>query len=210
MRMTFAAKGRFSDFQTGWLPEHHPSFDPGDGWAFAHDVLEHRLTDPDRIENELMAIGAGVYVKEFCTNVNWVPGAGEDSYSFSKRHKIPEPQDTDEEIPASAQARFGRMMDWFIYARRNGSYPDTRVLGWWQHGYLAARRRYAGIDRGDLLNAHRWLDHNGDALRFSAEIGDRLLVEVNKVQVGSYRSLHIVLTHVGGDGSLKHKTEYGG
>lgn len=215
MRMSFIAKDRFGyRREMGWLPEHHPTFDPGHGYVVAHDVLEHNPKDPDSIQTELMAIGAGAYVKELNNRSDWVDAIGNDSYSFSQGEEIPEPPIADTELGIRAQKLFNFAWNAFKYGSSFGDHPvptvdlERRVRGWWTAGYFASKKRYEGISQQELLNAHNFIKTAADNMREFAHTGERLLVTVNKVQEHGQNVLKVGMKHVGREGNVLSKASY--
>lgn len=48
----------------GWIAENAPSnFEPGDGRVMAHDILEHLKSNETGWEDELMALGAMIFIR---------------------------------------------------------------------------------------------------------------------------------------------------
>lgn len=213
MRMSFVAKARSAYYSPalGWQPEHHPTFDPGHGYVVAHDVLEHNPKDPDSIQTELMAIGAGAYVKGENKQMDWVSSIGNDSYSFSQGKRISEPPFVAAEFDADTTKLFDYA--WLSFkATRMLEAPriadadiERQVRGWWKVGYFAAKKRYKDISQTELFAAHKFIMEHADTMRAQANPGARLLVTVNKVWTGGIRKLAITMYHMGVAGTVLDK-----
>lgn len=205
-KLTFTAKDtvRFhDDYAMAWMPNNHPTFDPGTGYVLAHDVLEHRPTDEDKIEVELMAIGAGVYVKEADKDRRWVRYMGSDSYGFSEGKPIPEPPVSDPLPTATHKIMDQGMQTWGFYGVNYRPADKSRALGWWAAGYNAAKQRYKGIPQTALMAAHDFIRHTGDYMRGQAERGEQLMVEAKKVLIAGERKLRIEMIHMDNAGAVK-------
>ena len=60
-----------SDFGTnGWKLKGQTNADPLQGMAVAHDILEHAPNGDMGVEDEMIALGASLYVREFTTNMH--------------------------------------------------------------------------------------------------------------------------------------------
>jgi hypothetical protein len=207
--MSFTAEPNmeiFSRFRCGWKPNHHPTFDPGSGFVVAHDVLEHRPDDRDCIEHELMAIGAGVYVKELDPSRGWQNYIGKDAAAFQDGKQIPEPKAAPILEP-EAERIFAKGIEQFEY-RAGVSDKSQRVLGWWRLGYEACKRRYEGISQQSLVEAHYWVMKAVDATRADARHGEQLMVETHRIKTSSGWRLRVEMAHLDNDGHVKfHETK---
>jgi hypothetical protein len=196
----------FSRFRYGWKPNHHPTFDPGSGFVVAHDVLEHRPDDRDCIEHELMAIGAGAYVKELDSNTAWQGYIGNDAAAFQVGKQIPEPKAAPI-LEYEAERIFAKGIEQFE-SRAGVSDKSQRVLGWWRLGYEACKRRYEGISQQSLVEAHYWVMKAADATRADARHGEQLMVETKIIETRIAPLLQVEITHLDNDGQVKfHETK---
>lgn len=159
----------------GWRLKGAPNADPLGGLAVAHDVLEHPLGGDMGVEDELMALGASLFVRKWTRNMHslganvasdmpdifrhvWYEGmtvrspgrtvAIEAEYEIDNCfHSLRKEAECDEEIKKILTSE-----------------TKAIIRGWMRRGYRAAVRRWGNISTPDLFKeieeqADRHLKH---------------------------------------------------
>lgn len=139
-----------------------PWADPFGGMAAAHDMLEHFARDRGTVEEELMALGAALYVRR--ANTRWFDRASENIGSdFRDQSRyLGDSGRTELDDPGRTRASEidSIVHDAVEYAKLDASYDGDetppllmdpeRIVGWFRKGYRKAKARYRGIDQQAL------------------------------------------------------------
>lgn len=137
--------------------------EPLGGMAVAHDMLEHFRNDKGAVEEELMALGAGLHVRR--ANTRWFDRASENIGSEFRDQARYLADSGREELDDPGRTRPTEIdsivRDAVEYARKDWSYGSDdepppllmdaeRIVGWFRKGYRKAKARYRNIDEQTL------------------------------------------------------------
>lgn len=193
------------EYGEGWLMIGAPSsFVPSSGVTIAHDILEHRRGDKGTCEEELMALGASLYIRGIGGFWEGNPGeviaddilneVGMHYEAISngiQSHREIQLKDKEVEGWISAMNKeIEKTMSvekWWDQWSYNE--PDAvqvlqyleRVPDWLRAGFLGAQKRYAksSLDSHTLARMSRIIADQSDKLLWQAELGFRMRVRVD-------------------------------
>jgi len=194
----------------GWLLEGAPStYEPLHGMGVAHDLLEHRANDDGSVEDELLALGAALYVR----------GEGGYWHQFTQSHFDPGENVAPDlarlatefggleglHAPGGTRALGEQVEDWIAHALRDArsvlvdEYEQdhrevdeylTRVRGWLRKGYRESRRRWRACTSAELAYAFHRIESEADRLLRHAEPWEVLVVRRTGCSVQVYLDEH--------------------
>ena len=193
------------EYGEGWLMIGAPSsFVPSSGVTIAHDILEHRRGDKGTCEEELMALGASLYVRGIGGFWKGNPGEviaddilnevglnyGAISNGIQSHREI---QLKDKEVEGWISAmnkEIEKTMSvenwWDQWGRDEPNTEQVReyldlVPDWLRAGFLGAQKRYAksSLDSHTLARMSRSIADQSDKLLRHAELGFRMRVRVD-------------------------------
>lgn len=177
--------------------------DPLEGMAVAHDILEHFPNDRGSTEEELMALGASILVRDeenyFCQKGKRNPNPGHQmsgdiaeqvNYAMQRGETLclRSPGRTvscedyiecyfttaiDEAMSESGDRNNGRPDEWLR--------PDNhwKIRGWLRRGYRKACKRYKGICAAHLCAVFNEIEKRADNVLKYADEGMRFIVKVD-------------------------------
>lgn len=181
----------------GWLLIGGPStYYPLSGMGIAHDIMEHRWGDKGTIEEELMALGAMLYIRGeggyWAKTYNPNPGyalSGDYSDLFIQFNGMDGIENPGRTVRASNEVEY-----WIDTSFKHGrthvleSFDDptlmqtplddffSRARGWLRKGYRAAQKRYRGIPYWRLVDCFEQIQERADELLRNAESFEQLHV----------------------------------
>jgi len=189
----------------GWLIRGAPStYFPILGMGVAHDILEHQPGDNGTVEEELMALGAALYIRgngnywrgsrippgghlsgELSNDLAFKYGGVDDGIASPGRtYKL---EDFAEEW--IAQALEGTKKEFEYHAqyysnelreyRANTKDYLKKVPGWLRIGYRKAKRRYSKVAPWDLCTIFSKIEKDSDKYIDMAEDGDLFVVQLD-------------------------------
>jgi hypothetical protein len=181
----------------GARPVGMPHADPLGGMAVAHDVLEHFPGDGGGVHDELMALGAALFVRgRYYFGNNGGNPSPEDNISadfpelfhhvihedFALR-RPPKSKRTyvDEELQEIVRLGFRKIRDAYPEdALENKTWLDhDRWLGWLRRGYRRAVRRYRDCPDHAVCGMFLRIEELADRAIKQGEEGDRFTVSVS-------------------------------
>lgn len=191
------------------IVEEHPEFggiglklmgrdwaDPVDGLAIAHDVLEHGRKDSGSIEEEFMALGASLYVRnmdeayhqlrprarndlvenlasEFPMQCRYWDSAGYTQLAVHRSHRLRDHDEVENVLTHVAFAAPRMVLDEYGEHPLGKHEQVMRAIGWMRAGFRRALKQYAGIKQYNLVNAFVGIANECDAVLKRGDIGGR-------------------------------------
>lgn len=163
----------------GWKLAGNPNADPLGGLAVAHDILEHEPDGDMGVEDELRALGASIYVREYTRNMHSLgSNAGSDlpdvlGHVFHENMPLRDPG------PTRAIDRETEIDDAIQSLTAEAAYQDELrerltpellryIRGWFRIGYRAAQKRWRGVRTRELFDE---IEERADYLLKHAEPG---------------------------------------
>lgn len=207
--MTYTVSFVFEEHQeygtNGWRPEKFPGFDPLEGMAVPHDVLEHFEDDDGKMHGEFQALGAAIYVREDYW-AHYMPYSNPSpAYHVSgdfERILTDAMLNGDERVahcPAHnidndyAEGMIEEAVTWGINSFRKEREYEIEESGidvtdleiesiknWMRRGYDRAVRRFDSLERHQLLMLFVSIEEKVKLITQHAEIGDTMTVFVNE------------------------------
>lgn len=170
----------------GWKLIGNPNADPLSGMAVAHDVLEHPPNGDMGVEDELMALGASIYVRVFTRNMHSLGANVGSDLPDIMRHVWYEGMTLRDPGRTTATAIESEIDDALEVVRKETEYDadlrsnwdaetEARIRGWMRKGYRAAIRRWAGVNTRSLFDE---IETDADRHLKHAEIGDKLYIRI--------------------------------
>lgn len=189
----------------GWLIRGAPlTYYPISGTGVAHDIIEHQPGDSGTVEEELMALGAALYVRG---NGNYwarseVPPGGqvgsdlsndlafkyggveEGIASPSRTHKLEDfAEEWIKQALVDAQKEFEYHAQFYSNELEefHANVADylQKVPGWLRIGYRKAKKRYSKVSPWDLCSLFKKVEEDADKYINRAEDGDLFVVRLN-------------------------------
>jgi hypothetical protein len=182
----------------GWALKSQPGFDPLQGMAVAHDVLEHFPGGDDSPAHEFMALGASMWVREdYYSHIGkhhtdaGVHIAADMPEIF--RHVVYEkmyittpPRTTkcaaEEQIDIAFRESAKNIMEdgnpeWQELLDAFSPRKDD-IRGWMRIGYRKVQRRFHGVNQWNVTRLFMDIEKRADELLKHAELGDELVVSL--------------------------------
>lgn len=185
----------------GWAMVGKPYMEPLGGMAVAHDILEHFPSDNGSVEEEFMALGASLLVRDgetyFQQKGNMHSAAANIasdfvqhyhaiiqngwSLSFREPGRYRMPSEVRDDIKAIIAEGRRTLRDEIgeDYKEFFSKSNQQKAMGWFARGYRKARRRYRGIPAYSLCHAFVEIERQADKHLKFAEEGQRLKVSVD-------------------------------
>lgn len=171
---------------TGWKLTSQPHADPLRGMAVAHDCLEHPINGNFQVEDELLALGASLYVREYTTNMHSLGKNVAGDLPDVLRHAFSEGMGLRSPGVTQATAVEHEIDDAIEGLADEGKYDlnlkenldsETRryIRGWMRRGYRWAAKRWKGIRTREIFQQ---IEQEADKHIKWAEVGDRLFVRL--------------------------------
>jgi hypothetical protein len=186
MRYTFSCAEHEEFGNLGWRLMSQPDFDPLSGMAVAHDILEHFPNGDGSPKDELLALGASIWVRDgWHTNGTAGDNIAPDLQEVL-RHvtyedmSLPDPPAT-KPLEHYAEDEITKAVECLLReSKYNGEKysPSTlsAVRGWLRIGYRKGVRRYNGWYACDVQTIFNEIMQAADKALKHAEAGDRLVV----------------------------------
>lgn len=192
----------------GWILQGAPdTFDPLSGMGVAHDLLEHKRNDDGSKEDELMALGAMLFVRgeggyfhlfPHHPMASTDPGyqmsgdlerlwQGDEHWEGACWDPVADPGRTHrlgEDVEAWIDSAVKYVREEIEYdtcfereRARATAYLDA-IPGWLRKGYRYARRRYARCSAGELTHMFHTIQEEADRMLKVCDVGERMEVEI--------------------------------
>lgn len=190
------------------IPKHRDWMDPTNGLGIAHDIFEHSPNDSGTVEEEFMALGAMIFVREgngyfsqygnscgqaigneFLEQHHYLSGRGQKRLRWPGiSHAIRSDEEAEVLIQEGVQHGRRSLINNLEFLPEWAAAND--VVGWLRKGYRNARHRYAKISQWQLHYTFQHVRDELDKVIKGLELGDRIKLHVDA------RSSHVHIQHV--------------
>lgn len=171
----------------GWRMLGAPNADPLPGMAVAHDCMEHFPDGDMGVEDELMALGASIHVREFTRNMHSLgANCGSDlrdvlAHVWYEGMSLRDPGrtlpiDCEDELDDALKALTDEAKYDEDLEKRLTPEIKRFIRGWMRRGYRAAVRRWHGVQTRSIFDE---IEREADRLLKHAELGTKLFVRLN-------------------------------
>lgn len=186
----------------GWAMVGKPAFDPLGGMTVAHDILEHFPNDNGSVEDEFMALGASLLVRDgnvyyaqkgsrYSAGANIASDFVEhyhvmcrerSGFSFQEPGRTQTPRDIESDLDTifhEGRKILQAELEPEDYNEFFSPQQQAKARGWFIRGYRKACRRYRNIEPFRLCVVFTAIEQKADKLLEYAKIGQRMKIAVN-------------------------------